>query len=152
MWGFEFLWPLGFVGFCVEPPCRSQRRSSRCSRQHTLVGWGPGSLAQNATRIDGGSKFLSSPFIIRVPFFLLFCFNKETPKWKGQKGTIQEPGVYGFRVEGRAARSSWIDIRIPRTACHIFDLTPSPIWRVGDLDSKQLFSGLDVCRAFGGHL
>ena len=40
----------------------------------------PGSQAQNATGIDGGSKFLSSPFIIRVPFFLLFCFNKETPK------------------------------------------------------------------------
>ena len=27
-----------------------------------------------------GAKFLSSPFIIRVPFVLLFCFNKETPK------------------------------------------------------------------------
>ena len=33
------------------------------------------------------TRFLSSPFIIRVPFFILFCVNKETPKYKGQKGT-----------------------------------------------------------------
>ena len=37
------------------------------------------------------ARFLSSPFIIRVPFFLLFGFNKETPNKKGQKGNTQEP-------------------------------------------------------------
>ena len=31
--------------------------------------------------------------MVRVPFFLLFCFNKETPKQKGQKGTTQEPSL-----------------------------------------------------------
>ena len=36
------------------------------------------------------SRFLRSPFI-RVPFFLLFGFNKRTLKQKGQKGTSQEP-------------------------------------------------------------
>ena len=32
--------------------------------------------------LDRWGKFLSSPsaFIIRVPFSLLFCFNKEAPK------------------------------------------------------------------------
>ena len=36
-------------------------------------------------------SFLSSPFIIRVPFFLLFGFNKGTLHKKGQKHTTQEP-------------------------------------------------------------
>ena len=35
--------------------------------------------------------FLSNPFIIRVPSFLIFSFGKETPNQKGQKGTTQEP-------------------------------------------------------------
>ena len=34
-----------------------------------------------------GSRFLSSPFIIRVPFFLIVSFNKGTLNQKGQKGT-----------------------------------------------------------------
>ena len=37
------------------------------------------------------SRFLSSTIIIRVPFFLLFGFNKGTRKAKGQKGTTQKP-------------------------------------------------------------
>ena len=37
------------------------------------------------------SRFPSSPLIIRVPFFLLFGFNKGTQKEKGQKGTTGEP-------------------------------------------------------------
>ena len=37
------------------------------------------------------SRFLSNPFIIRVPFFLIFSFNKGTLNQKGQKGTTQEP-------------------------------------------------------------
>ena len=35
--------------------------------------------------------FLSSPMIMRVPFVLLFGFNKGARKTKGQKGTTQEP-------------------------------------------------------------
>ena len=38
-----------------------------------------------------GTWFLSSLFIIRVPFFLLFCFSKGALKYKGQKGTTQGP-------------------------------------------------------------
>ena len=37
------------------------------------------------------TRFPSSPLIIRVPFFLLFGFNKGTQKEKGQKGTTGEP-------------------------------------------------------------
>ena len=37
------------------------------------------------------SRFPSSPVILRVPFFLLFGFNKGTLKEKGQKGTTGEP-------------------------------------------------------------
>ena len=37
------------------------------------------------------TRFLSNPFIIRVPFFLMFSFNKGTLNQKGQKGTTQEP-------------------------------------------------------------
>ena len=37
------------------------------------------------------SRFLSNPFMIRVPFFLIFSFNKGTLNQKGQKGTTQEP-------------------------------------------------------------
>ena len=36
-------------------------------------------------------RILSGPFIIRVPFFLIFSFNKGTLNQKGQKGTTQEP-------------------------------------------------------------
>ena len=36
-------------------------------------------------------RFLSSPFIIRVPFFLIVSFKKGTQKQKGRKGTTQEP-------------------------------------------------------------
>ena len=48
------------------------------------------------------SRFLSSPFIIRVPFFLILGFNKGTLKQKGQKSTTQEPSCElpggGFNV------------------------------------------------------
>ena len=37
------------------------------------------------------TRFLSSPIMIRVPFFLLFGFNKGALNQKGQKGTTQEP-------------------------------------------------------------
>ena len=37
------------------------------------------------------SRFLSSPFIIRVPFFLIFSYNKRTLKQKGQKGNLVDP-------------------------------------------------------------
>ena len=37
------------------------------------------------------SRFLSNPFMIRVPFFLIFSFNKGNLNQKGQKGTTQEP-------------------------------------------------------------
>ena len=36
-------------------------------------------------------RFLSRPFIMRVPFFLILSFNKGTLKQEGQKGTTQEP-------------------------------------------------------------
>ena len=39
------------------------------------------------------SRFRSSPFTIKVPFSLLFCFNKETPKYKRPKGTTEEPAA-----------------------------------------------------------
>ena len=37
------------------------------------------------------ARFLRNPFIIRVPFFLIFSFNKGTLNQKGQKGTTQQP-------------------------------------------------------------
>ena len=37
--------------------------------------------------------FLSSPFLIRVPFSLPFGFSKGALKYKGQKGTTQGPRV-----------------------------------------------------------
>ena len=37
------------------------------------------------------SRFLSSPFVITVPFFLIFGFDKGTQKQKGQKGITQKP-------------------------------------------------------------
>ena len=40
---------------------------------------------------DIGYRAPSNPLIIRVPFILIFGFSKETPKFKGQKGTTQEP-------------------------------------------------------------
>ena len=36
-------------------------------------------------------RFPSNPLMIRVPLFLLFSFDKETPKSKGQKGTAGVP-------------------------------------------------------------
>ena len=43
------------------------------------------------------ARFLSNPFIIRVPFFLVFSFNKGILNQKEQKGTTQEPSVSGDR-------------------------------------------------------
>ena len=37
------------------------------------------------------TKFLSSPFTIRVPFFLIFRFNKGALKQKRPRGATQEP-------------------------------------------------------------
>ena len=41
------------------------------------------------------SRFPSSPLIIRVPFFLLFGFNKGTPQKKGKRvllgNLVEEP-------------------------------------------------------------
>ena len=42
------------------------------------------------------SRILSGPFIIRVPFFLLFGFNKGIRK--KQKGTTQKPRPGELRV------------------------------------------------------
>ena len=36
-------------------------------------------------------RFPSKLLTRRVPFFLVFCFNKETAKYKGKKGTIGVP-------------------------------------------------------------
>ena len=41
------------------------------------------------------TRFPSSPLIIRVPFFLLFGFNKGAQKEKGQKGTTGGPSILG---------------------------------------------------------
>ena len=43
------------------------------------------------TTITGWGGAPPNPLIIRVPFFLLFSFNKETPKYKGHKGTTGVP-------------------------------------------------------------
>ena len=47
------------------------------------------------------SRFLSRPFIIRVPFFLMLSFNRGTLKQKGQKGTTPEPRFHGLRFGHR---------------------------------------------------
>ena len=44
--------------------------------------------------IKAPTRILSGPFIIRVPFFLIFSFNKGTLNQKGQKGTTQEPSLH----------------------------------------------------------
>ena len=59
------------------------------------------------------SRFLSSPFIIRVPFFLIFSFNKGTRKQqKGQKGTTQEPSIYLIHTYGSIIELCWGLLRI----------------------------------------
>ena len=40
------------------------------------------------------SRFPGSPLEIRVPFFLLFGFNKGTQKAKGQKGGNGKPRIF----------------------------------------------------------
>ena len=51
-------------------------------------------------------RFLSSPFIIRVPFFLIFSFNKGTLNQKGQKGTTQEPRIFRSQVHFSLGKST----------------------------------------------
>ena len=48
-------------------------------------------------------RFPSSPLIIRVPFFLLFGFNKGTPKNKGKR-------VLGNRETGFIVQHGLVDI------------------------------------------
>ena len=72
-------------------------------------------------------RFLSSPFTIRVPFFLILSFSKGTLKQKGQKGTTQEPRFWRVweltynRFEARSGPSrGWLCsvLRDPSTAWH----------------------------------
>ena len=37
------------------------------------------------------SRLASNPSILRVPFFLMFNFNRETPEQKGDKGSTGVP-------------------------------------------------------------
>ena len=57
------------------------------------------------------SRFLS-PIVIRVPFFLLFGFNKGALNQKGQKGTTQEPR---HRVEGLVGSKAYPYHQVART-------------------------------------
>ena len=52
------------------------------------------------------TRFLSSPSRIRVPFFLLFGFNKGALNQKGQKGTTQEPSQCRKRPLSKGQRRS----------------------------------------------
>ena len=44
-------------------------------------------------RMSMGSRFPSNPIIIRVPFFLMFSFNKETQNKKGKRVLLGYLGV-----------------------------------------------------------
>ena len=55
--------------------------------------YGRGGVGVSSVRPFVFTRFLSNPFIIRVPFFLMFSFNKGTLNQKGQKGTTQEPSL-----------------------------------------------------------
>ena len=57
-------------------------------------------LSKKEFGVDLRTRFPNRPFMIRVPFFLLFGFNRRTPKYKGQKGSTQEPreGSGGSRL------------------------------------------------------
>ena len=46
-------------------------------------------------------RFLSSLFIIRVTFFILFGFGKGALTEKGQKGTTQGPSYCSYKKELR---------------------------------------------------
>ena len=62
-------------------------------RDFSFRGWGFRGLRFGCLRVYGFRvRLRSSPFIIRVPFFLLFGFNKGTQTKKGQKATTREPG------------------------------------------------------------
>ena len=70
-----------------------------------FAGWTSQSK-QKANRTDCGcfsdSRFLSKPLTIRVPFFLLFGFNKGTLKKKGAKGYYS--GTQEFLLGDDAAK------------------------------------------------
>ena len=82
-------------------------RLVRCDNQQGALQWGHccstnvrsysnnnsslGLLHRYASDIHVMTRFLSNPFIIRVPFCLIFSFDKGTLNQKGQKGTTQEP-------------------------------------------------------------
>ena len=71
------------------------------------------------------SRFLRNPFTIRVPFFLIFSFNKGTLNQKGQKGTTQEPSYNGSlntRTQQVLARRGHTGIR---------PLFPHMVWGLG---------------------
>ena len=68
------------------PPASGVQQSPGAVAQIAL----PQCRTETATRLIL-TRFPSSQLIMRVPFFLLFSFNKETPKSKGQKGTTGVP-------------------------------------------------------------
>ena len=49
---------------------------------------------------DLGFRVSGLGIITRVPFFLVFGFNKETLKYKGQKGTTQKPSPTLRKLRG----------------------------------------------------
>ena len=68
-------------------------RRPRSHSNPVLPGPGCSTCREVGGRTRAITRILSGPFIIRVPFFPLFGFNKGTRKKKGQKGTTQEPSL-----------------------------------------------------------
>ena len=94
----------------------------------------PGKLGDNSF-----TRFPSNPLMIRVPFFLLFNLNKETPKWKGQKGTTGVPIVYNsLKLPLSGPFGLILDILL------YLDLLKSPI--------SAGIRYLGSCRIFGIHM
>ena len=75
---------MGHAGFCPSTVLGAGKaRSAYLAGQKELKSWLQTKCLQEPILANSISRFLSSPFVIRVPFFPIFSFNKETRKYYG---------------------------------------------------------------------
>ena len=86
---------------CVYSPRQALPKLIKAMKVHykTLNRKGPTLNSQ-----PSNPRFLSSPIMIRVTFFLLFGFNKGALNQKGQKGTTQEPRIPNSKSPAQHSR------------------------------------------------
>ena len=101
------------------------------------------------------TRFPSNPLIVRVPFFPIFSFNKETPFQNGKKGTTGAPKISMFFKSSATSLDISVKLHIIPSStepctnfCREFTLNPAVLFyvvpgRAAKIPLKQLSLNLN---------